>query len=105
MDLGKLDVPRHEFFDSIDGVVGNPGEHVGQVSFWIDPVQFRSSDQAIHRGGTRQTAKSKRLHNSGFKALSAVPSPARIDSSAKTCKFRTMVMKVRSRSGNSRHFE
>src|SRR5438093_12468479 len=23
-----------------------------EVGFWIDPVQFRSSNQAIHRGGT-----------------------------------------------------
>ena len=52
MDLGKLDVPGQEFFDSIDRVVGNPGEHVAEVGFWIDPVQFRSSNQAIHRGGT-----------------------------------------------------
>ena len=52
VDLGKLDVPGQEFFDSIDRVVGNPGEHVAEVGFWIDPVQFRSSNQAIHRGGT-----------------------------------------------------
>ena len=33
-------------------MVGDTGEHVAQVGFRIDVVQFRGADEAVDRGGT-----------------------------------------------------
>lgn len=42
-------VPRQQLTDSIDGVIGDSGQHHLQVGFWITVVQLRCSDQAIDR--------------------------------------------------------
>jgi hypothetical protein len=45
-------VPGSEFVDTVDGLVGEGREHVAQVGFGIDAVEFGGADQAVDRGGT-----------------------------------------------------
>jgi len=42
---------RGQFLDTINGVVGDAGEHVAQVAFRVEAVQFGSADQAVEAGG------------------------------------------------------
>jgi hypothetical protein len=32
-------------------VIGDAREHIAQVGFWIDAVEFGGADQAVDRGG------------------------------------------------------
>ena len=47
----QVDVPGQEFLDAVNGMVGDAAQDVGQVGFWIQSVQFRGTQQGIHRGG------------------------------------------------------
>jgi len=47
-----VDVPGQQLFDAINGVVGNVGEDVAQVGFWVEAVQLGRADQAVEGGGT-----------------------------------------------------
>ena len=49
--VSQADVPRQEFFDAVDRMVGDACEDVRQIGFRIDSVQFGRADQAVHRGG------------------------------------------------------
>ena len=44
-------LPREEFLDAVDGMVGEAGEHVAQVALRIETVEFRGADQAVEGGG------------------------------------------------------
>jgi hypothetical protein len=48
---GNAEVPGQEFFDAVDGVIGDAGEDIRQIGFRIDTVEFRRSNQAVHSGG------------------------------------------------------
>ncbi len=43
--------PREQFFDAVDGMVGESGEHVAEVALWIEAVEFGGAGQAIEHGG------------------------------------------------------
>jgi hypothetical protein len=43
--------PRQEFVDTVDGMIGDVGQHMAQPSFGIDPVQLGPTDQRVNRGG------------------------------------------------------
>ena len=45
------DLPGEQFLDTINGVVGDAGEHVAQVAFRVEAVQFGSADRAVEAGG------------------------------------------------------
>ena len=47
----KAEVPRKEFVNAVDRMVGNACEDVRQIGFRIDPVQFRRADQAVYGCG------------------------------------------------------
>jgi len=49
------DVPRQQFADAPDGVVGDAREHVAQAALRIQTVQFRRADQAVDCGGALAT--------------------------------------------------
>jgi hypothetical protein len=44
-----LQVPRQEFTDPVDGVMGDAGEHIPQIGFRIEAVQFRGLNQRQDR--------------------------------------------------------
>jgi hypothetical protein len=37
-------------------VIGDPGEHVGEPSLWVDGREFGGLDQGVHRRGALATA-------------------------------------------------
>ena len=41
-------VPRQQLVDAVDLMVGNAAQHVLQVFFWINVVEFASLDQGIN---------------------------------------------------------
>jgi hypothetical protein len=48
---GEVDVPGQQFGDAIDRVVGDAAEHVTQVGFGVEAVQFRRLDQRDRADG------------------------------------------------------
>ena len=48
----QLDVPRQQFVNPIDWIIGDHRQHVPQIGFWINAVEFHSAKQAVHCGGT-----------------------------------------------------
>ena len=48
----QLDVPRQQFVNPIDWVIGDHRQYVPQIGFWINAVEFHSAKQAVHCGGT-----------------------------------------------------
>ncbi len=44
------EVPRQQLLDSTNGMIRYAREHVPQIAFWIKPIQFSRSDQAIEDG-------------------------------------------------------
>src|SRR5512132_2181276 len=51
MLLWLADVPGKQVADAIDGVVGDAGEHVAEVGFWIEAVELGGLDQGIEGRG------------------------------------------------------
>ena len=45
------EVPRQEFVDAVDRVVGDAGQHVAEIGFGIENVEFGVTDQAVDCGG------------------------------------------------------
>ncbi len=45
------DVPGEQVADAIDGVVGDAAQHITQVGFGVEAVEFGGFDQAIEGGG------------------------------------------------------
>lgn len=45
----SVKVPRQQLSDSIDGMIGDSGQHCSQVGFWIAIVQLCCFDQAVDR--------------------------------------------------------
>jgi hypothetical protein len=45
------DIPWQQFLDAIDGMVGDTREHVAQILFGIQAVEFGRADQGIEGGG------------------------------------------------------
>ena len=41
------DVPRQQFFDAVDGMVGNALQHIAQIGFGIEAVELGRAEQAI----------------------------------------------------------
>ena len=48
---GGHEVPGQEFFDAVDWMIGDAGQHVAEVGFGIKSVQVRGADQAVNCGG------------------------------------------------------
>src|SRR5687768_13436212 len=46
---GGAPVPRQQVRDLLGGMVGDPGEDVGQPGLWVDAVQLRGLDQGVDR--------------------------------------------------------
>jgi len=47
---GRLPVPGKQVADAIDGMVGDAGEHVAEISLRIELAHFCGLDEGIHRG-------------------------------------------------------
>ena len=45
----QYNIPRQEFVDTVDRMVCNAPENVAQITLWIDPVEFATSNEAVHR--------------------------------------------------------
>nr|SPD48935.1 protein of unknown function [Cupriavidus taiwanensis]SPD49088.1 protein of unknown function [Cupriavidus taiwanensis] len=46
------DVPRQEFVDPVDGMVGDVGQDVTQIGLRIDAVEFAGPNERVHGGRT-----------------------------------------------------
>jgi hypothetical protein len=44
-----VDVPGQQFLDAVDGMVGDTRQHLAQIGFGIDTVEFRRTNQAVDR--------------------------------------------------------
>jgi hypothetical protein len=44
-----VDVPGQQFLDAVDGVVGDAGQHLTQIGFGIETVEFRRTNQTVDR--------------------------------------------------------
>ena len=53
---GAVDIPGQQFGDAVDRVVGDAAEHVTQVGFGIEAVQFGRLDQRVYRCGALAAA-------------------------------------------------
>ena len=42
-------VPGEQFADARDGVVGDAGQHLAEIGFWIQAVELGRADQAVNR--------------------------------------------------------
>ena len=47
----RREVPRQEFFNAVDGMVGDAGQHVAEIGFGIETVELCAADQAVDRCG------------------------------------------------------
>jgi hypothetical protein len=46
---GGIEIPRQQFVDAVDGMVGDAGQHLAQIGFGIETVEFRRTNQAVDR--------------------------------------------------------
>ena len=44
-------LPREQVLDAVDGMLGDAREHLAQVLFWVQVVEFRGADQTVEGGG------------------------------------------------------
>ena len=47
----RREIPGQELLDAIDRVIGDAGQHVSEIRFGIETVEFGGADQAVDRGG------------------------------------------------------
>ena len=45
-------MPRQQVVEFADSVVGNSLDDEAQISFRVEAIEFRRTDQAVNRGGT-----------------------------------------------------
>jgi hypothetical protein len=71
-----VDVPGQQFLDAVDGMVGDTRQHLAQIGFGIETVEFRRTNQAVDRRrplpasirslpvrqGPYQSANTNRIH-------------------------------------------
>jgi hypothetical protein len=43
--------PGEQFADASDGMAGDSRQHLAQVFFWVQPIEFGRTDQAVNRRG------------------------------------------------------
>jgi hypothetical protein len=48
----KSDVPGQELFNAVDWVIGNLLEHVAEISFRIQSIQFCRAEESVEGSGT-----------------------------------------------------
>ena len=51
VSAGCGQVPGEQLIDTVNGMVGDAGEHLAQVALRIETVQLRRADQAVKDGG------------------------------------------------------
>jgi hypothetical protein len=56
MCLQRSPVPRQQFVEPVDRVLGDTGQHVGQPSLRIHVIHFCRDDDAVHGGGAPSAA-------------------------------------------------
>jgi hypothetical protein len=47
----RREVPGQEFLDAVDRMIGDAGQHVSEIGFGIETVEFGAADQGVDRGG------------------------------------------------------
>ena len=53
--VGLRDVPRQKFLNAIDGMLGDALQHLAQIGFRVETVQFGRANQAIDCGSAFAT--------------------------------------------------
>jgi len=46
---GAANVPGQQLLDAVDGVIGDAGQHLAQISFRVKAVEFGGANQAVDR--------------------------------------------------------
>ena len=82
-------LPREQFLDAVDGMLGEAGEHLAEVLSGIEAVEFRAADQAIEDGGAfaalirtgeevilASQATARRARSAALLSISRLPSSA-----------------------------
>ena len=41
------EIPRQQLLDAVDGMIGDADQYLAQISFGIDAVEFRRTDQVM----------------------------------------------------------
>jgi hypothetical protein len=61
-----FEVPRQQFGDAVDGMVGDTGQHLAQIGFRIEAIELGRTDQAVDRGSTFPTRVGRQFIVPGF---------------------------------------
>src|SRR5712664_1854099 len=47
----RYEGPGQEFLDAVDRMIGDAGQHVAEIRFGVETVEFGGADQTVNRGG------------------------------------------------------
>src|SRR5258708_34576862 len=50
------EVPRQELLDTVDGMIGDVGQHMSQIGLRIEAVELGRTDEGVEDGGTFSSA-------------------------------------------------
>jgi hypothetical protein len=53
--VSGIEIPRQQFVDAVDGMVGDTRQHLAQIGFGIETIEFRRTDQAVDGSGAFST--------------------------------------------------
>jgi len=54
-EANAVDVPRQQFCDAIDGMIGDALDHMPQICLGIETIRLGGFDEAVDRGCTQTT--------------------------------------------------
>jgi hypothetical protein len=46
-ELRGVDAPREELLDLVDGMIGDAGEHVAEITLRIETIELRRFDEGV----------------------------------------------------------
>jgi hypothetical protein len=73
--LGSV-VPRQQFIDAVDRMIGDAREHEAQIRFWVEAIEFGGADQAVECDGAFATGIGARENRLATTLSAARSSPA-----------------------------
>jgi hypothetical protein len=63
---GGIEIPRQQFVDAVDGMVGDTRQHLVQIGFGIETIELRRTDQTVDRRGALAASIGRQLIVPGF---------------------------------------
>ena len=49
---GICQIPGEQFFDALDGMLGDPGQHQAEIEFRVEAVELGGTEQRVDRGSS-----------------------------------------------------